>query len=98
MKPLAEEALRRWATRYIWWKSPDEAVRHPERIIAQVMNLGDYDDVRALLKLADEEYLKAVLQRAEAGEFNERSWTYWHYRLGLSESGKVPALPRRRVA
>jgi hypothetical protein len=98
MKSLEPEVLRRWASKYIWWKAPDEAVTHPERIVAQIMNIGDYDDVRALFKLADEEYLKAVLQGAEAGEFNERSWTYWHYRLGVSEPGEVPALPSRRVA
>jgi hypothetical protein len=62
------------------------------------MNIGDYDDVRALFNLADEEYLRAILQGAAAGEFNERSWAYWHYRLGVSEAGEVPALPRRRVA
>jgi len=98
MKPLEQEALRRWAAKYIWWKAPDEALEHPERIVAQIMNLGDYGDVQALFKLVGEEYLRAVLQGAEAGEFNERSWAYWHYRLGVSEPGKVPALPRRRVA
>jgi hypothetical protein len=98
MKPLEQEALRRWAIKYVWWKTPDEALTHPERIVAQVMNIGDYDDVRTLLKLADEDHLRAVLQEAEAGEFNERSWAYWHYRLGVSKPGKVPALPQRRVA
>jgi hypothetical protein len=98
MKPLEQEALLRWATKYVWWKAPDEALAHPERIVAQVMNIGDYDDVRTLFKLVDEEYLRAVLQGAEAGELNERSWAYWHYRLGLSEPGEVPALPERRVA
>jgi hypothetical protein len=98
MKPLEQEALRRWAAKYVWWKVPDEALAHPERIVAQVMNIGDYDDVRALFKLVDEKYLRAVLQGAEAGEFNERSWVYWHYRLGISQPGQVPALPERRVA
>ena len=98
MKPLEQEALGRWATKYVWWKAPDEALAHPERIVAQVMNIGDYDDVRTLFKLVDEEYLRAVLQGAKAGELNERSWAYWHYRLGLSEPGEVPALPERRVA
>ena len=98
MKPLEQEALRGWATKYVWWKAPDEALAHPERIVAQIMNIGDYDDVRALFKLVDEAYLRAVLQGAGAGEFNERSWAYWHYRLGVSEPGEVPALPKRRVA
>jgi hypothetical protein len=97
MKQLEQEALRRWAVKYVWWKTPDEALTHPARIVAQVMNIGDYEDVRALFKLTDEEYLRAVLHKAATGEFNERSWAYWHYRLGVSEPGKVPALPQRRV-
>ena len=98
MKPLEQGALLRWAAKYVWWKAPDEALEHPERIVAQIMNIGDYDDVRALFNLVNEEYLRAVLQAAEAGEFNERSWAYWHYRLGVSKPGEVPALPQRRVA
>lgn len=98
MKPLDEETLRVWATKYIWWKTPNEALAYPDRVVAQVMNIGDYDDARALFRLVDEEYLRAVLRKAEAGEFNERSWAYWHYRLQVSEPGKVPPLPQRRVA
>lgn len=98
MTPLKQEALRLWASKYIWWKTPDEALTHPERIVSQVMNIGDYDDVQSLSKLMDGKYLRAVLQGAEAGEFNERSWAYWHYRLGVSEPGEVPSLPQRRVA
>jgi len=38
-----------------------------------------------------------VLTHAQAGEFNERSWTYWHYRLGLSDAEQVPAMPHRSL-
>jgi hypothetical protein len=87
-----------FARKYIWWKTPEEAVAQPERIVAQVMDLGDYDDVQSLVHEAGTAYLREVLRRAEAGQFNARSWTYWHYRLGLSDPGQVPALPERRVA
>lgn len=33
------EALKSFA-KYIWWKTPDEAVAFPERLVAQVMNIG----------------------------------------------------------
>jgi hypothetical protein len=97
MKPLKIEVLLRWAAKYIWWKTPEEAVRRPERIVAQIMNIGDYDDVQVLVREVDEEYLRELLRRAEAGQFNEKSWSYWHYRLGLCEPGRVPALPERRT-
>lgn len=62
------------------------------------MNLGDYDDVQALVAALGDEYLRDVLRHAEAGAFDERSWAYWHYRLDLDESGAVPPLPARRTA
>ena len=68
----------------------------PERVIAQVMNIGDYSDVQALVSQVGEDVLSEVLTHAQAGQFNERSWAYWHYRLGLSSLDQVPALPERR--
>jgi hypothetical protein len=90
--------LRPFASKYIWWKTPDEAVATPDRVIAQVMNIGDYSDVQSLAAQVGDEVLREVLAHAEAGQFNERSWAYWHYRLGLSEVDQVPALPARGFA
>ncbi len=70
----------------------------PERVVAQVMNIGDYADVQALAAALGDDVLRAVLADAQAGQFNDRSWAYWHYRLGLASEGNVPALPLRRFA
>ena len=44
-KPISrEQVLRAMAARYIWWKTPDEALLYPQRIAAQVMNIGDFED------------------------------------------------------
>ena len=90
--------LQPYARKYIWWKTPDEAVRFPHRIIAQVMNIGTFDDVQALCSQIGEAPLRSVVLNAEAGEFNARSWHYWHYRLGLAKLGEVPGLPVRKLA
>jgi hypothetical protein len=92
------DVLKPMASKYIWWKTPEEALAMPERVIAQVMNIGDYDDVLALEAVVSEADLAQVLAHAQAGQFSARSWTFWHYRLGLSEVGQVPALPVRRFA
>ena len=97
MSRLDKEILKRLARKYIWWKTPEEAARMPERIVAQVMNIGDYDDVHDLANRVGDDYLRRVLTHAEAGQFNERSWAYWHYRLGLAKPGQVPVLPKRRL-
>lgn len=68
----------------------------PERVIAQVMNIGDYADVQELASQVGDEVLREVLSHAEAGQFNASSWAYWHYRLGMSDVDLVPALPVRR--
>src|SRR5579863_6286689 len=80
---VARKLLLLMAEKYIWWKTPDEALRYPGRVIAQVMNIGDYDDVQEMVQALGDETLRKVLRSAEAGMFNARSWTYWHYRLGL---------------
>lgn len=98
MIQIDQESLKPFASKYIWWKTPEEAVVMPERVIAQVMNIGDYADVQTLVSQVGDEVLREVLTHAEAGQFNERSWAYWHYRLGLSSVGHVPDLPVRKFA
>ena len=85
------------AAKYLWWVAPDEAIKHPERVAAQVMNLGDFADVTAVLEAVGEDQAREFLTHAEAGQFSPRSWHYWHYRLGLAEPGCVPPMPVRRV-
>ncbi|MDR1890222.1 MAG: hypothetical protein LBQ81_12730 [Zoogloeaceae bacterium] len=96
MIQINQESLKPLASKYIWWKTPEEAVAMPMRVIAQVMNIGDYSDVQSLVSQVGDEVLREILTHAEAGQFNERSWAYWHYRLGLADVDHVPALPVRR--
>jgi hypothetical protein len=92
------DLLKRLAGKYVWWKSPAESVATPGRVIAQVMDIGDYADVQLLAKDVGEDVLREVLANAEAGQFSERSWAYWHYRLGVAAPERVPPLPVRRIA
>jgi hypothetical protein len=92
------DLLKHLAAKYIWWKSPEEALQIPDRIISQVMDIGDYDDAQSLASHFGEDRLRRVLTQAEAGLFSPKSWAYWHYRLGVSKAGEVPNLPQRRVA
>ncbi|MBF6592516.1 MAG: hypothetical protein IVW57_18550 [Ktedonobacterales bacterium] len=94
--PSQYDLLRNFATRYIWWKTAAEALRYPERILAQVMNRGVYDDLGRLLTVFTGQDLRRVLAQAEPGWFNERSWTFWHLRLGVTPiNGAPPPLPQR---
>lgn len=86
------------AAKYIWWKPASVAVEHPERVAAQVMELGDWDDLVRLSESEGEDFLRSVIKSAEPGQLSERSWHYWHYRLGLASPERVPPLPKRSFA
>ena len=62
------------------------------------MNIGDYDDVLSLIDFVGEKALRVVLTHSEIGLFSERSWAYWHYRLGLALPEQIPPMPSRKVA
>jgi len=94
----ARRLLREMTGKYVWWRSPAEVDANPDLAITQVMELGDYEDVLRMETAFGRARLARALQGAEAGRFSERAWTYWHYRLGLARPGKVPRLPRRRLA
>lgn len=94
---LDAEDLKRLASRYIWWKTPEDALGFPLRLIAQVMNIGDYEDIQLVAKQVGDEVLRDVLRHAEIGQFSGPSWHYWHYRLGMADVGHVPPLPSRRL-
>ena len=88
--------MTRLAAKYIWWKAPELAMEQPQRVAAQVMELGDWDDVIQLSESEGEEFLRDVLRHAQPGQLSERSWRYWHHRLGMAGSGEVAPPPQRR--
>lgn len=98
MSPPAQQFLESMATRYIWWQTPAESLRHPDRIIAQVMDLATIEDADHMQALFEPSALVTVLRQARPGWFRPRSWSYWHHRLGVLEPHESPPkLPLREV-
>jgi len=85
-------------TKYIWWKSADEAMESSHQLIAQVMSLGTFEDVQVLSSVLGKEVLAFTLRNAEAGEFRPCSWAYWHWVLNGLHGETLPPLPRRSFA
>ena len=94
---MTHDNLKVFAKKYIWWKTPDIAIERPDHVLAQVMNLGTFEDIVLLSKLAGNESLIQVLKKAEPGWFSRKSWNFWHYKLGLSHLGEVPPIPQRII-
>ncbi len=90
----AERALLRFADSYIWWKTPEDAVRYPDRVLAQVMDIGTFEDCRAMRAAFGDERLRRVLRCAEPGWFRARSWAFWQAALGI-DAGPRPV--RRKL-
>ena len=86
---------RTFAKKYLWWARPEEAIRDQGRLVAQVMNLGTFEDVRYLEDRLGEDCLADIVKTASPGYFQEKSWNYWHHRLGIARDGAVPPLPQR---
>ncbi len=93
-----KELLRKF-THYIWWQSPEVSLNYPERLIAQVMDLGDWNDECQLMDTFGDDILRSVLSQAEAGWFRPKSWAFWNYRLRIvSFDSEPPNLPRRNFS
>lgn len=97
ISPLQRQALEHLARRYVWWQPPSQSLSNPRRLLAQVMNLGAWQDVEQLRAVVDDESLRNVLRSAQPGEFNRRSWNFWHLCLEMPHGRNLPPLPQRRL-
>ena len=93
------DAILSLANRYCWDMPPEEFLAGKSRVILRVMDIGDWDDCLLLEKIFQRSELALVLKDALAGSLRPRSWSFWHYRLGLIEPGQEPPpMPVREVA
>ena len=95
MKSPESNLVAELGRKYIWWEPVEGNAHSSDRIVAQVMNLGVYDDILRLEAALPPEELAAVMRRAAAGWFSARSWEFWRGRLSV-EGQVVPAAPPLR--
>lgn len=88
--------MKRMAHRYIWWQPSEVSIRDPQRVIAQVMDVGTLEDIQALAGAVGRNTLVGVLKQAQPGWFRPRSWAFWHTALELATAGRIPPIPSRR--
>ena len=91
------EVIESLAPKYVWWELGVSSEARICRVLAQIMNLGTYDDIRAIEAVCGREELIEVMTRAEPGWFSPRSWDFWRGRLSLAGNDRVPARPPRRT-
>ncbi len=63
-KDIAQETIAKFGRKYIWWKPVGEQPYSEDRIIAQTMNLGTYDDILLLEHTIGKSRLVEIMLRA----------------------------------
>jgi len=84
-----QDQLKNVARGLFWWQPPEVSLKNSRRFLAQVMNLGSWDELQLVKKAYDWDAFKDALLHAEAGWFDPRSWALWHHVFGL-EVGPMP--------
>jgi hypothetical protein len=92
----AQELVAELGRKYIWWDPVGDTPHSEERIIAQAMNLGTFDDIRRLEKTLGCERLAEVMLQAQPGWLSDRSWEFWRGRLSLALDRVLPEEAPRR--
>lgn len=80
----AEEAIEELSRKYLWWKAIAAEGHTTERMVAQIMNLGTYKDIRKLEAMLSPKILASVMANSAPGWFDDRSWDFWRGRLSFA--------------
>ena len=92
----SEKEIEALGRKYFWWDAV--AGKHsPDRIIAQITNLGTYDDLQLLERMLDRSRLIEVMRNAQPGWFSHRSWEFWRSRLMHRTGASIPDTPPTRA-
>jgi hypothetical protein len=92
-----KETIAGFGRKYLWWKPPGGQSHSDDRIIAQTMNLGTYDDILLLEQTVGKAKLVEIMLRAEAGWLSDRSWEFWRGRLTFATGEVIPNKAPRRA-
>jgi hypothetical protein len=94
---VLNQTIAEFGRKYLWWKPVGEQRFSEDRIIAQTMNLGTYDDILLLEQTVGKSRLVEIMLRAEPGWINDRSWEFWRGRLSFATGAAIPHQAPRRV-
>ncbi len=86
-----EETIK-YLGKYIWFDREETIRDNPYKIIAYAMCYADVDDFPVIFSLGND-ILIDVLNKAQAGWFDKKSWNFWHILLKKDED--IPTLPKR---
>jgi hypothetical protein len=92
----SQETIAEFGRKYLWWKPVGGQPHSEDRIIAQTMNLGTYDDILVLERTVGKSRLVEIMLHAEPGWISDRSWEFWRGRLSFATGAAIPDKAPRR--
>jgi hypothetical protein len=93
---VLQATIAEFGRKYIWWKPVGSQPHSEDRIIAQTMNLGTWDDILLLEQTVGKFRLVEIMLRAEPGWLSDRSWEFWRGRLSFATGAAIPDKAPRR--
>lgn len=97
MTSAAQSLIDELGRKYLWWRPIDGQLFSQDRVVAQVMNLGTYEDIIRLEVVLGQGRLVEVMLHAEPGWFSDRSWEFWRGRLSFATGAVLPEKAPRRA-
>ena len=91
---MANTELRAVAERVVWFQPPDTTLANPRLFLAHAMRYAVLKDLLTVMRHFRQRDFLDVLSDPPAGLFDDRSWAFWHLRLGKDPA---PPLPERRI-
>ena len=72
--------------KYFWDVAFDDLSleKYPKFIAERIMNYGDLDDIRWLLKVLDRDFIRSVIKNSR--NLNSKTQNYWQLMLGNTEN------------
>src|ERR1700712_4266741 len=93
---VSKVVIAEFSRKYLWWKPVGGQLHSEDRIIAQTMNLGTYDDIRLLEEAVGQSRLVEIMLHAEPDWISDRSWEFWRGRLSFATGAAIPDKAPRR--
>jgi hypothetical protein len=97
MTNAAQSLIDELGRKYLWWRPIDGQLFSQDRVVAQAMNLGTYEDIIRLEVVLGQVRLAEVMLHAEPGWFSDRSWEFWRGRLSYATGAVLPEKAPRRA-
>ena len=77
------KAMENIAREYVWWYSPQEALKNTDYFLLHVMNLATWEDAQKVLAHYGTAPFVHALHDALPGALTEKSWVFWHHWFNL---------------